>query len=185
MANKALCYHMEPEGKGIRACACFMGLAFFLRVVYYFGFTRTESVGFGVLLLMLVVPMVLEAAFMILLRGVKLDAPGLYGILVAAYCVLLIMQGLQYGNLLRMIFAIVAYLVCGGIFLAVTAGLLSREIAVTLFFVTACVRFLFVLGPYILSMRLIAFLPEAAGLSAVVALGCLACGLKPVDGRKR
>lgn len=184
MANKILRYHMEPEGKGLGACACFMGLAFFLRVMFYFGFTRTESVGFGILLVMLVVPMVLEAVFMILLRGMKLDAPGLYGILVAVYCVLLIFQALQYDGLLRMILAIIGYLVCGGIFMAVTAGLLSRDISMMLFFVTAVVRLLFVLRPYILAGRLIAFLPEAAGLCAVVAMGCLACGLKPVEGRK-
>lgn len=181
MSNKICRYHVDMEGKWVWGCASLMGLAFFLRMVYYFGFTRTETLRFSTLMLMLILPLVLEAVFMIALRGLRLDAPGLYGILAATYCVLLILQGLQYASLIRMILAIIAYLVCGGIFLAVTTGLLSREIAVTLFFLTAGVRFLFVLKPYILSGRLIAFLPEAAGLCAVVALGALALGLQPVQ----
>lgn len=178
MKQKLKRYHTDFDSKGVSACAALMGVAFFLRVVYYFGFSRTETVGIGELLMMLIFPMVLEAVFMIVLRGVRLDAPGLYGILSAVYCVLLILQSLQYGSVLRMILAIIAYVVCGGIFLAVTAGLLSKEISVTLFFLTAVVRFCFVLKPYILSLHLVAFLPEAAGLCVVVALGCLASGLR-------
>lgn len=177
MKYKVKRYHIDPDSRGAMACAALMGVSFFLRAVYYFGFTRTETVGVWELLSFLILPMVVEALFMVFLRGVRLDMPLMYGVLGAVCCVLLILQAFQYGNVVRTILAIIAYVVCGGIFAAVTMGLLSKEIGVTLFFVTGGVRFLFDLKPYVFSFHPVAFLPEAAGLCVVFALGALASGL--------
>lgn len=173
-------YHMDMDGKAVSTGCVLLGIALFLRAVYYFGFSRTESVGFGTLLLGLILPLLLELALIVLLRGVKLDAAGLYGIIGAAYCVLLMVQCFQYGNVFRTVLGIIAYVLCGGLCFCAVAGLLSKEISVAAFFLTAVIRFLFVLKPYILGLHLIAFLPEAAGLCAVCALGYLVLGLKPV-----
>lgn len=171
-------YRTDLEGRGTGLCACFMGMAFFLRCVYYFGFTRTEEVGALELIFMLVLPMALEGAFMVLLKGVRMDAPGLYGILAVGGCLLLIFQCFLYESILRMVVEILLYLVCGGLMLGVSAGYLSKELAMTAFFTTAAVRFLLILKPYILSLRLVALLPEAAGLCVVLGLGCLAWGFQ-------
>ena len=179
MAHRIKRYHMDFKGGQINTAAAFMGVAFFLRIVYYFGFTRTETVPIGEQLLWLIIPMALEAAFMIMLRGAKLDVPGVYGAMGAVYCLLLIVQGLSYGSVLRMILAVIAYVICGGLLLVACMGLLSREIAVLAIFGTAAVRFLvFDLKSYILELHLIRFMTEAAALCALMGLGYLALGLK-------
>lgn len=173
-------YHMDMDGKEVSTCSVLIGAAFFLRVVYYFGFCRTESIGFFGLLLGLILPMLLELGLIVLLRGIKMDAAGLYGILGTVYCVLLMLQCFQYGNTLRVVLGIIAYVICGGLCFCAVAGFLSKEISAVAFFVTAVVRLLFVLKPYIFGLRLIAFLPEAAGLCVICALGYLIMGLQPV-----
>ena len=104
-------YHMDPEGKYHVGTAALMGASFFLRAAYYFGFTRPESAGGWTLLVFLILPMLLEAAFMVMLRGVKLDLPGIYGIMGAAYCMLLILQSFQLGSVVRIILAIIGFVV--------------------------------------------------------------------------
>lgn len=178
MKQKRDRYHVDMESGGIFACTALMGVSLFLRVMYYFGFTRTETVGFGELLLWLILPLLLEASFIILLRGFRMDAPGLYGILGTACCLLLLLQSMGYDSLLRMILGIIIYVICGGILLGVTAGLLSSQIGVTLFFVTGVVRILLDVKPYILEFHPVALMIEAAGVCMVLALGCLATGLK-------
>jgi hypothetical protein len=69
--------------------------------------------------------------------------------------------------------------VCGAAVIAVTAGLLSKGVAVTALFLTLAVRFLFFdLSGYILSFRIVAFIREAAALCGILGLGLLCLGLK-------
>lgn len=178
MKQKRERYHVDMESKGTFACTALMGISLFLRVMYYFGFTRTETVGFGEILLWLVLPLLLEISFIILLRGFQLDAPGLYGMLGAACCLILMLQSMGYDSLLRMIMGIIIYVICGGILIGVTAGYLSSQIGVTLFFVTGAIRILLDVKPYILEFHPVQLMIEAAGVCVVLALGCLAAGLK-------
>lgn len=160
------------------AATC-MGIAFFLRIVYYLGFTRTEAMGFGKLLMLFLLPLALEIAFMVMLRGLKRNAPTLYGIMGVAYCLLLIVGSFWYGNVPRTVLAVIAYALCGAGLYTAMNGLLEKRIAATACFVTLAIRLLaFSLGEYILAFRLIAFLPEAAALCAIAALGFLPLGTK-------
>lgn len=177
--KRSLQIRMDFDGSKPYISSALMGIAFFLRTVYYLGFTRPEQLGFWSLLIFLILPMMLEAAFMVLLRGAQLNAPGIYGIFGAAYCFVLILQGFQYDSILRMLLAIGAYLLCGGALLAVVAGQLNKKLAAVVCFLTAAVRLLaFDFGYYILGLRLISFMPEAAAICAVMALGFLSLGVK-------
>ena len=171
-------YRMDFEGRPHFATAALMGGAFFLRAVYYFGFTRPEEAGVWNLLVFLILPMLLEAAFMVLLRGLRLNAPGVYGIMGAAYCLLFLLQSFQSGSVLRVLLAVLAYLICAAAVLAVMSGLLSKGVAVTALFVTLGVRFLcFDLAGYIFSFRIIGFIREAAALCGMLSLACISLGL--------
>ena len=170
-------YHIDVDSKGATACTALMGLAFFLRALYYFGLTRTETVPFGELLLMMVLPMVLEGAFMVFLRGLRLDLPLLYGVLGALACVLLLIQGCQDVGVLRMVLVIVAYVLLGALLVCTSLGLLTKQIALTAILVVGIVRFYLALKPYIFTFRPVAFLTEAAGLCVVFALAGLVSGL--------
>lgn len=179
MAHRIKGYHMDFEGKWLGSAAVLMGIAFFLRVVYYFGFMPIQTVGIGELILFLILPLVLETGFIVLLHGVRLNMPLVYGVMGALYCGLLIAQSLQYGDILRMVLDIIAYLLCGGLLVVVSLGLLSKGIAVLASLATAAVRLMvFDLKPYLLELELVAFLPEAAAICAIVALGYLAMGMK-------
>ena len=64
MAHKKLKhYRMDMEGKAIHIAMSILGLSFFLRTVYYFACVRIETVGAWELLSWLILPMLLEAAF--------------------------------------------------------------------------------------------------------------------------
>jgi uncharacterized MnhB-related membrane protein len=178
-------YRMDFESRQHFAAPALMGVAFFLRAVYYFGFTRPETVGAWNLIIFLILPMLLEAAFMVLMRGMRYNAPGMYGILGAVYCLLLMLQSFQTGSVVRIILSVIAYLVCGAALVVVTGGLLSRGVAVTALFVTLAVRFLFFdLSGYVFSFRIVGFIREAAALCGILGLGLLSLGLKEKTTKK-
>ena len=182
--KKTYRYSMDFDGRAHFAAAAFMGGAFFLRIVYYLGFTRPEAVGAWNLLIFLILPVLLEAAYMVMIRGLRMDLPGVYGIMGAAYCLLLLLQSFQSGNVLQIILSIIAYLACAAAVLGTGAGMLSKSLVVAVLVVTFCVRLLvFDLSGYILSFRLIAFIREAAALCGLLGLICLNVGL--VDKKKR
>lgn len=178
-------YRMDFEGRPHFAAAALMGGAFFLRTVYYFGFTRPETVGAWNLIMFLILPILIEAAFMVLLRGVRLNAPGVYGILGAVYCLLLILQSFQSGSVLRIVLSVIGYLICAAALLSATGGLLSRGMTVVVLFLTVTVRFLvFDLTGYIFSLRVVAFIQEAGTLCGLMSLCCLSSGLKEKTSTK-
>ena len=183
--KKTHSYRMDFEGRPHFAAAALMGGAFFLRAVYYFGFTRPETVGAWNLILFLILPMLIEATFMVLLRGIRLNAPGVYGILGAAYCLLLILQSFQSGSIFRIVLSVIGYLICAATLLSATGGLLSRGMAVVALFLTFAVRFLaFDLVGYIFSLRVVAFIQEAGTLCGLISLCCLSSGLKEKSSSK-
>jgi hypothetical protein len=161
-----------------------MGVAFFLRMAYYFGFTRPEEAGAWSLIVFLFLPALLEAGYMVTVRGLKMNMLKVYGIMGAACCLLLMLQAFTAGGVLRIIFAIPAYLLCGAAVFGVCWGYLHKSLGVTVLAVVFGLRlFVFDVIDYILKLRFIPFIREAAGLCVLLALMCLLVGLQ--DKRRR
>ena len=178
-------YKMDMDGKNLRGCLACLGLAFFLRVLYYFGCVRIENVGIWQLLSWLILPMLLEGALIVLLRVLRLDAPGIYAILGAVMGLILVFQSFGYGSVLRTILAILAYIGCSVLLLGVAGGFLSKQIAVAGYLVTALVRFFgFEMVQFVFKLRIIAFVKEVTGLLALAALMYLAASYKQVERKK-
>lgn len=178
-------YHMDFNGKPHQAAAAFMGGAFFLRIAYHFGFTRPEEAGFVNLLLYLILPLLLEGAFMVMLRGLRVNLPGTYTIMGAAYCVILLLQSFQSGSLLRIVLSVVAYLACAAVLVGTGWGLLSKSLTTGIILVTLAVRLLvFDLSGYVFALRVIPFIREAAALCGIASLACLSGGLKDKKRKK-
>lgn len=172
--KKRIRYTMDQKGKYLQAAMSLMGLSFFLRVVYYFGCVRIETVGFWELLSWLILPMLLEGTFIVLLRVLKWNAPRLYGLMAAGFGVILIFQSFGYGSVLRTVFSILAYLGCTVLVVGVAEGYLSKQIAVMAYLVTALARLLiFELVPLVFHLRIVALVKDATGLVALLALMCL------------
>lgn len=174
-------YRMEPDSKFHVATTALMGLSFFLRAAYYFGFTRPEEAGIFELLMMLILPMVLEIGFMVMLRGLKLNLPGIFGIMGAVFCALLMIQSFCVGGVLRIILAIVGYLACGAALVGVGWGILSKSLGVTVLGMTFAVRLLAFDLKDLLGLHLVVFMREAAGLCAILALAFFCAGLLEKD----
>ena len=174
-------YRMDPDGKYHLATTALMGLSFFLRAAYYFGFTRPEEAGGFELAMLLVLPMIFEIGFMVMVRGLKLNLPGVYGIMGAVFCAVLMIQSFCVGGVLRIVLSIIGYLICGAALVGVGCGLLSKSLGVTVLGVTFAVRLLAFDLKYLFSLRLVVFMREAAGLCVILALAFLCAGLFEKD----
>lgn len=175
-------YRMDMDGKAMNTGLAAIGSSFFLRAVYYFGCVRIENIGFLELLLWMILPMLLEGALIVLLRVIRLDAPGIYAILAAAFGLVLMLQNLDASDLVRMILSILAYLCCGVLILGVAKGFLSKQIAVTAYLVTALVRFFgFEMVQFVMKLRVIAYIKEITGLLVVIGLMNIAASFKRVQ----
>ena len=82
-------YQIDFNGKWAQPAALLMGLAFFLRLVYYLCLVSLHDCGFGEILFSMLLPLLLTCGYIVLLRVVKLNAPGIYGMIGAALCLLL------------------------------------------------------------------------------------------------
>ena len=76
-------YRLRFDSPWMTASAFFAGLGIFLGTLYYLCFT--EGWSFGSLLLPLVLPALLLATHGVLLKGLRLDFPVVYGGLAAVY----------------------------------------------------------------------------------------------------
>ncbi len=137
-------YRLDFDSKALTVSGALMGLAFFLRSVHYFGLADLQQVGFSQLLLLLTLPMLLEAAWFMLLRGFGASGVGLYGILGALYCLLVMVQTVVFAGFLSAILAVPACIVAGLGVLLVAGGLVaSRFAAVAALIITVALRFVF------------------------------------------
>ena len=178
-------YMLDMTGKSMSGALIMCGLAFFLRAVYYFGCVQIESVSFWELLTWMFLPMLLEAAFIVMLRVLRLNLPGIYAIMAAAVGLLMVFQSFGYGSILRTILSIIAYLGCSVLIIGVAGGYLSKQIAVAGYVVTALVRFFgFELGQMVFRLRLTAFIKDATGLFALIGLMYLAASFKEIERKK-
>ncbi len=164
-------YQMDFTGNWMKASLASMGLSVFLLAVYYFGWLNLSTVKIGKVILGLIFPMLLCLGYIVLLRFMKLNAPGVYGILGAALCLVLMGGNILAGGMVRMILSIVGYALCGVIIIFCAGGFLPGRLPASLAFGCAfAVRLLFF---DLLRFRKVNWLEEAAVLLILLALTCL------------
>lgn len=167
-------YAINWEGKSVQWAMVLFGLSFLLRAVYYFGCVRIETLSFWEVLTWLILPMLLECLFIVQLRVLKLNAPGTYAIMAAAMGLMLMLQNLGCGSVVRIILSILGYAGCGVLIIGVAGGYLSKQICVACYLIMALVRFFgFELSGYVFRLRIIPFIKESTGLFVLLALVCL------------
>lgn len=179
MAYQIKRYRMDFDGKGVSAAGIFLGAALLFRMVYYFGFAKFVDAGVGEMLFWLIIPGLLELGAIVLLRAVRFNAPGIYGIIGALECLLLLVMCFSCGSVLRIILGVLAYLACGGLIFTCSAGWLSKEIASFMFVLTSSVRILFFELPGLFrKVRSPEILLSLAGVCVLLGLACLTFGIK-------
>ena len=175
-------YHVNFDSKWTATCGALMGLSFFLRIIYYFGLMSLRDVGIVELLTSAITGIILCGGAVVCLNCLRLNAPGLYGLMGAAQCFLLIVLSFTTGSPLRIILAIIWYILTALVFLATAGGYLpGRLLAGLMFAIPAFVRLVFFdIG----QIGLIKWFQELAVLSVLVGLACFAMGLKHASHNK-
>lgn len=169
-------YQINFNSKWTSVCGVLMGISFFLRLIYYFGLTNIYDVGFVEILTTMILGTALCLAYLITLSVMRLNAPGVYGILGAVHCFLLVMGTFSSGDAVRIVLAVLWYALAAGVLLMTVGGYLpGRLLSSLMFIIPALVRFFaFDLG----HVGLLQWVREFGVLFALVGLACLPMGLK-------
>ena len=146
-------YRMDFTSKAASISALCMGVSLFLLSVYYFLLRDLSSIKSAEAIFGLVIPMLVSVAFIVLIRFVKWNAPGLFAIIGAVVCLTLMITAFSSGSLLRGILGGVWYIFCGIILIAVAGGYFPGTMP-------ACVMF-----SIALIVRLLAFDLRLRGVS--------------------
>ena len=176
-------YHIKFSGAWYNASCVFMGMSLFLMAIYYLGLTALADHGAAKSIFCLFLPLAATGGYIVLLRVLRWDAPGIYAMLGAFLCLLMIIGLFFTGNVIRILLGILWYAVCGFLLLAYAAGFLPEKLPVGVVFgIAIAVRVLFFsLG----KLSLIGWIGEGATLFALAGLLCLPRLLVPVQGKQR
>lgn len=173
-------YQMNFDGKAVWLSGVCMGIAIFALVVYYLFLGDITQISTGVKVMDLWLPVGLCAIYIALLRVIRWNAPGVYAILGAVFCLLLIIGLFSYGGV-RLILGVAGYILCGAVLILCTGGYIPGRLpAAVCFAAVLLVRLLsFDFGKITGS----AWLPEIATLSMIAGLMFLPLGMIP--GKKQ
>lgn len=172
-------YQIDFMSKWVAACPIMMGLAFFINLLYYFAITTMRDVFVVELIAAMLLGIILTAGYVICITCLRLNAPGLYAIMGAVQCLMLLILGCMTGNGFRIFVSILWYVFAALVLLATTGGYLpGRLLAALMFFIPVGFRFFFYdLG----RLSLFGWIKEVPVLLILAGLGALAMGLKPVN----
>ena len=170
-------YEMNFEGNFPAICIGFMGVSFFLRILYYFGFVNLQDIRGGELIFSLILPLLLCGAFIVLFRVAKWNAPGIFAILGSVLCLLLIIWSFSTGNLLRTFLSILMYIIAAAVLLATAGGFLPGKLPATVVFAVILIFRFFL---YSLDQSGIgAYAIEGSSLCLIISLLALTRCFKP------
>ena len=176
--KKLVSYRIPFSGRTVTWCCALLGLSVFLRYLYYFVPCDPDAIHTGVWILRIILPTLLCGAFGVLLRLVRLRSPGVYGILAAAMCLMLMAWDIMDGNVVEIILSVLTLPFLGFLSLATFGGYIPfRSISCFLIAVVLVLR-LFFGGS---SSLVIVWMDRISELSILASLFCFSISLKPMD----
>ena len=170
-------YRMNFSGKWLTAYCAFCGLAIFLRCVYYFMFADLTKCPLGEILFSLALPLVLLCGIIVITKGIRMDAPGTLAILGCVMCLLLIINGFDTKNILRLVFSLLGYSAGGALLLLTVAGMVPmRKFSVMFFVLLLLLRLLLFRPAGVMAMTL-----EGSDLCMLASLAVMPASMRIVD----
>lgn len=115
-------YQMDFSSKWVRNSAFLIGLSFFARILYSFVFSDVTQFSVGTWIFQLILPLLACISYIVLIRLVKWNAPGVYAILGTVLCLFVIVWNFSSGNILRVILSILFYTAASVALLGTAAG---------------------------------------------------------------
>lgn len=176
-------YQMDFSCKWIGSSAFCMGLSLFLSALFYLGYCNMQDVSVWELIVCLWLPLILGITYLVLLRILRWNAPGVYAMIGAAVCLVLILQSLTAGSAGRIVLGIPIYLLCGVVLLIVMGGFFPAKLpAMLMFGIAIAIRVVFF---DLAGLSVSEWVAEGAALACLASLLFLPMGLKEINKRKR
>lgn len=179
LTKSARC-HIRMDSRWASASAVCMGISVFIRAVYYFGLINLRDLTGFELAMEVILPMIVAAGYLIIIKGFRLNSPILFGGLIGLYAAnyLLLMNtnvtGIVGGVLLVLMAAV--FIATGMGFIPYRIPVVSAAAVLVLF------RFFVIdLNGYILPLAQfhpVAYLPEASNLFGFLAVALMAPSLQ-------
>ncbi len=142
--RKVVTYKIPFRSKSILWCGIFLALSVFLRCLHYFipcDFTQINS---GEWIFKIILPILLCAAYGVLIRIVKLRAPGIYGVLAAVLTLTMLIGDFFDCNLLQIILSAITLIILSFLLLATYGGYIPyRSICACATLIVCLLRVLF------------------------------------------
>ena len=178
--SKTTTCRLNARGTWGERAAAWMGLSFFLRMVYYFGLKNLNDIPGFEIVFSVVLPLIISVAYILVLKLPKLTHPMVAAGLAVAFAVnYFFTEQMNFGGVLCAILVLaMAGLVPAAVlgYVPERKGLLYAGMAVMAF------RVLFVdLFGYLLplsELKLIAYIPRASNLFGVFSLASLCAALE-------
>ena len=178
--SKYMTCRLAAKGRRGESAAAWMGLSFFLRMVYYFGLKNLNDVPVFEIIFSVVLPLAISVAFILMLKLQKLTHPVAAGGLAVAFAVNYFLA--EQMNVWGVLSGILVLGVAGLILAAVLGYVPERKWL--LLAGSAAIGFRVVLVDlfgYILPLsqwKLVAYIPRASNLFGVLAIACLGAALR-------
>ena len=178
--SKSMTCRVAAEGRWGKAAAAWMGLSFFLRMVYYFGLQNMNDVPGFEIVFSVVLPLLISVAFILCLKLEKLNYP----IAIAGLGLAFAVNGFLNEPMgVGVVLSAVLVLAMAGLILAAVLGYIpERKWLLWAGMGALGFRALFVdLFGYILPLgdwQIVAWIPMASNLCGVAALSALCAALK-------
>ena len=171
-------YRMNFTSSWLTAYCTLCGAAVFSRCLYFFMFANLAAIGVGQIIFDIILPLLLLCGLIVIVKVIRMDAPGILAILGCVMCLLLIINGFDTRNVLRLVFSLLGYAGGGALLLLTVAGFLpKRRYNLVLFVVLTGLRFL-LLRP---AGGVLQMLPEISDLCMLLSLGVLPMGMRKLD----
>lgn len=179
LVKSARC-HIRMQSRWVSVSAVCMGISVFLRTVYYFGLINLRDLSGFEVAMDVVFPMIIAAGYLVMIKGLQLNSPTLFGGLIGLYAVnyLLLMNATAAGVIVGVLLVASA-----AVFMATGMGYVPTRIpAVAAAAVLVLFRFLVVdLFGYVLPITQfhpVAYLPDASNLFGILAVALMAPALQ-------
>ena len=178
--NKSMTCRLAAKGKWGESAAAWMGLSFFLRMVYYFGLRNLKDIPAFEIVFSVVLPLAVSVAFILMLKLPKLNHPIAAGVLAAVFAVnYFFAEQMNFGGVVS---GILVLAVAGLVMAAVLGYIPERKWLLWAGMAAVVFRAAFVdLIGYLLplsQLKLFAYIPKASNLFGVVAIACLCAALR-------
>lgn len=172
-------YKLNVESKWLTFSGVMMGIAFFIQAVDFFALRQLQDVSLLQLLLFLILPMVLEAAWCVPLRVGKQGRAEVHGVMAALICLLMLVQTAVSAGVLPMVLGI-AFCVLGAVAaVLITFGFIAHPaLGLLVFTAVGAVRVLVFALPQYLSSGYMSLVQELPPVCMIFGMMLLFCGIR-------